>query len=142
MGHCDSSAQHGSDGEVFAARRGIAETVAAHHHAAVGHPQLHPFRANLKYSGAWLLLALVRCYQVFLGPFLGGACKFHPSCSNYAYQAIARHGARRGLVLAMKRLGRCRPFTRGGFDPVPDALEPDAPALTVPHSFVTQGKAQ
>jgi putative membrane protein insertion efficiency factor len=68
----------------------------------------------------WLLLFLVRCYQVFLGPFFGGACKFHPSCSQYAFEAIERHGARRGLWLAMKRLGRCRPFTQGGFDPVPD----------------------
>jgi hypothetical protein len=62
----------------------------------------------------------VRFYKIFLSPFLGGACKFYPSCSNYAYEAIARHGARRGIVLALKRLGRCRPFTQGGFDPVPD----------------------
>jgi putative membrane protein insertion efficiency factor len=70
-----------------------------------------------------LLLGVLRCYQVFLGPFLGGACKFYPSCSNYAYQAIEQHGARRGIALAMKRLGRCRPFTKGGFDPVPDTVE-------------------
>ena len=101
---------------------------------------MHPFRANLNSAGAWLLLALVRCYQVFLGPFLGGACKFHPSCSNYAYQAIARHGARRGFVLAMKRLGRCRPFTKGGFDPVPDTLELDLPDIAARQSFATQGK--
>jgi uncharacterized protein len=80
----------------------------------------------MKSAGVWLLLAFVRCYQVFLGPFLGGACKFHPSCSNYAYQAIERHGARRGFVLAMKRLGRCRPFTKGGFDPVPDLVQGSA----------------
>jgi uncharacterized protein len=60
--------------------------------------------------------------MILLSPFFGGACKFHPSCSNYAYEAIARHGARRGVVLAVKRLLRCRPFTMGGFDPVP---EPD-----------------
>lgn len=71
----------------------------------------------------WFLLGFLRCYQIFLGPFLGGACKFYPSCSNYAYQAIERHGARRGFILAMKRLGRCRPFTRGGFDPVPDSMQ-------------------
>jgi putative membrane protein insertion efficiency factor len=61
--------------------------------------------------------------MIFLSPFLGGACKFEPSCSNYAYEAIARHGAGRGTVLALKRLLRCRPFTVGGFDPVPDSVE-------------------
>jgi len=66
------------------------------------------------------LLALVRTYQILLSPFFGGACKFYPSCSNYALEAIQRHGAARGFVLAMKRLGRCRPFTKGGYDPVPE----------------------
>jgi putative membrane protein insertion efficiency factor len=70
----------------------------------------------------WLLLLLVRFYQIFFSPFLGGACKFYPSCSRYAQEAIATHGARRGAWLALKRLLRCRPFTKGGFDPVP---EPD-----------------
>jgi putative membrane protein insertion efficiency factor len=74
-------------------------------------------------AGAWLLLAFVRFYQVFLSPFLGGACKFYPSCSNYTYESIARHGSRRGFALAVRRLGRCRPFTQGGFDPVPDEEE-------------------
>jgi putative membrane protein insertion efficiency factor len=71
---------------------------------------------------AWVLLGFVRFYVVFLSPFLGGACKFYPSCSNYAYQAVAMHGARRGSLLAMKRLLRCRPFTTGGFDPVPEMI--------------------
>jgi len=62
--------------------------------------------------------------MVLLSPFFGGACKFHPSCSNYAYEAIARHGVRRGVALALKRLLRCRPFTKGGFDPVPEDLPP------------------
>jgi uncharacterized protein len=70
----------------------------------------------------WLLLLLLRFYMLLLSPFFGGACKFHPSCSNYAYEAIALHGARRGVVLALKRLLRCRPFTKGGFDPVPDVI--------------------
>jgi putative membrane protein insertion efficiency factor len=74
----------------------------------------------------WILLASLRLYKVFLSPFFGGACKYHPSCSNYAYEAIERHGARRGFVLALKRLSRCRPFTQGGYDPVPDLLEPRA----------------
>ena len=74
---------------------------------------------------AGTLLAIFRAYQIFLSPFLGGACKFYPSCSNYAYQAVARHGARRGLVLALKRLGRCRPFTKGGVDLVPEVDAPE-----------------
>ncbi len=73
--------------------------------------------------GVWVLLAFLRFYIVFLSPFFGGACKFYPSCSNYAVEAITKHGVRRGVALAARRLLRCRPFTQGGFDPVPDALE-------------------
>lgn len=73
--------------------------------------------------GAWVALTFVRFYQVFLSPFLGGACRFYPSCSQYAYEAIERHGARRGVLLAVKRLVRCRPFGPGGFDPVPEETE-------------------
>jgi uncharacterized protein len=68
---------------------------------------------------------VVRFYIAFLSPIFGGACKFQPSCSNYASEAIARYGARHGGILALKRLGRCRPFTHGGFDPVPDLPEFD-----------------
>jgi hypothetical protein len=71
-------------------------------------------------AAKWLLLLFVRFYQIFFSPFLGGACKFYPSCSRYAQEAIELHGARRGAWLAVKRLGRCRPFTKGGFDPVPE----------------------
>jgi putative membrane protein insertion efficiency factor len=76
--------------------------------------------ATTQTIGAYALMFLVRFYMIFLSPFFGGACKFEPSCSNYAYKAIAVHGARRGSVLALKRLLRCRPFTVGGFDPVPE----------------------
>ena len=73
--------------------------------------------------GVWVSLALVQFYRIFLSHFFGGACKFHPSCSKYAQEAITRHGVKRGIVLALKRLGRCRPFTQGGFDPMPDICE-------------------
>jgi putative membrane protein insertion efficiency factor len=66
-----------------------------------------------------LLLALVRAYQLALSPMLGGACRYYPSCSCYAHEAIARHGSVRGALLAVKRLARCHPFTAGGYDPVP-----------------------
>jgi uncharacterized protein len=68
-------------------------------------------------------LLLVRFYIVLLSPFLGGACKFYPSCSNYALEAVSKHGAWRGFLLSAKRLGRCRPFTKGGYDPVPETLD-------------------
>ena len=77
---------------------------------------------TVRVAGKWALLFFVRFYQIFLSPFFGGACKFYPSCSRYGYEAIAKHGAWRGSVLAMKRLLRCRPFTKGGFDPVPDVV--------------------
>ncbi|HVB34471.1 MAG TPA: membrane protein insertion efficiency factor YidD [Patescibacteria group bacterium] len=62
-------------------------------------------------------------YQATIGPLLGGACKFQPSCSHYARQAVARYGWR-GVPMALGRLVRCRPFHAGGWDPVPD-LDPD-----------------
>jgi putative membrane protein insertion efficiency factor len=101
-----------------------------------------PPHAKAKTFGAWWLLAFVRFYKIFFSPFLGGACKFYPSCSNYAQEAIELHGARRGALLALKRLGRCRPFTKGGFDPVPDAEDLDASWLRsdVPFVGTMQGK--
>ena len=68
---------------------------------------------------ARLLLLLVEGYRVLLSPLLGGHCRFWPSCSAYAEEAIRRHGARRGTALALARLLRCQPFHRGGIDPVP-----------------------
>jgi len=61
----------------------------------------------------------IRVYQRALSPALGARCRFHPSCSKYAYEAIEVHGALRGFWLATKRIGRCQPFFEGGFDPVP-----------------------
>ena len=75
---------------------------------------------NLRSLSRWLALASVRIYQIFLGPFLGGGCRFQPSCSAYAYEAIEKFGARRGAWLAAKRLIRCRPFSKAGLDPVPE----------------------
>ena len=65
------------------------------------------------------LLLLIRIYQIALSPVLGPACRFEPTCSEYAYQAIACHGWMRGSLLAIKRILRCHPFNPGGFDPVP-----------------------
>jgi putative membrane protein insertion efficiency factor len=66
-----------------------------------------------------VLIGLIRLYQFTLSGWLGGQCRFYPSCSNYAAEAIARHGALRGVALATWRLARCGPFTAGGVDHVP-----------------------
>ena len=71
---------------------------------------------------------LIRAYQLTLSPFIGNQCRFHPSCSNYALQAVDAHGAIKGSWLALKRLGRCHPFNAGGFDPVPGATNSPAAA--------------
>lgn len=69
-----------------------------------------------------LCLGAIRLYQFFISPLLGPACRFVPSCSQYTYEAIQRHGIARGLFLGMKRLARCHPFHPGGYDPVPKHL--------------------
>lgn len=66
------------------------------------------------------LMALVRGYRLLCSPMLGSSCRFEPSCSAYALQALGQHGATAGTYLTLRRLGRCQPFCRGGHDPVPD----------------------
>jgi uncharacterized protein len=127
MGHSDSSAHVSGHGGVCGGDERIAEAPAEARRGNLKHNSL---RETLRSAGKWILLLFVRFYQVFLSPFFGGACKFYPSCSRYGYEAIAKHGAWRGSVLAVKRLLRCRPFTKGGFDPVPGVVdEADASEL-------------
>ena len=127
MGHCHSSAQFGGHGEIRAADRRLAEIAAAR--GKQGQLTQESIttessaRAQVHSVGVWVLLVFLRFYIVFLSPFFGGACKFYPSCSNYAVEAVSKYGVRRGIAVAAKRLLRCRPFTQGGFDPVPDALD-------------------
>jgi putative membrane protein insertion efficiency factor len=66
-----------------------------------------------------ILLAAIRGYQLMFSPMYAGSCRFVPSCSAYAVEAVRRHGAFRGSLLSLKRLARCRPLARHGFDPVP-----------------------
>ncbi len=71
-----------------------------------------------------LLLGLVRIYQYLISPLLGPACRFHPSCSAYTYEAIKEYGTLKGIYMGLRRILRCHPFNPGGYDPVP----PHAPA--------------
>ena len=64
---------------------------------------------------------LIRAYQLLVSPLLGPRCRFYPSCSQYALDAITQHGSLRGGWLALRRLARCHPFHSGGYDPVPHA---------------------
>jgi hypothetical protein len=67
----------------------------------------------------FLAIGLLRLYKLLLSPFLPPACRFYPSCSQYAAEAIEKHGILRGGILAAKRLVRCHPLDPGGVDPVP-----------------------
>ena len=67
-----------------------------------------------------VLIALVRFYQTAISPYKKPCCKYYPTCSNYAVEAIERFGAFKGSFLALYRILRCNPFSRGGYDPVPE----------------------
>ena len=79
------------------------------------------------------LLGLIALYRLTLSWWLGGQCRFSPTCSHYAEEAIRTHGALRGSLLAVRRVLRCNPFGRGGIDPVPAGRSYDA-AIRNPHA--------
>lgn len=79
-------------------------------------------RALLRATGApmrWVLLGLIRVYRITLSGWLGGQCRFYPTCSHYAEEAVRVHGAFKGSAMATWRIARCGPFTDGGVDHVP-----------------------
>jgi len=73
-----------------------------------------------------LLIGLVKAYRLLLSPWLGNACRFEPTCSAYALEALDRHGATVGSYLVLCRLARCQPWCQGGHDPVPPSTESGA----------------
>ena len=73
-----------------------------------------------------ILIGLIRAYQLVLSPLMGRQCRFEPTCSCYAIEAIQRHGSVRGGWLGIKRICRCHPFSPGGYDPVPESRDPPA----------------
>jgi len=85
----------------------------------MAHSESSAVKNNGVGAGVRVGVTLVRAYQLLLGPFLGGGCRFDPSCSEYAIQALTEHGVRRGVALAARRIARCHPFGHAGCDPVP-----------------------
>jgi putative membrane protein insertion efficiency factor len=78
-------------------------------------------------AAAWLLIGVLTGYRRLISPLLAARCRFYPSCSAYALEAVRVHGAARGSWLAVRRLARCHPFHPGGLDPVPPARYPARP---------------
>jgi putative membrane protein insertion efficiency factor len=116
MEHCDSSEALGGRGALCASRSRVGAPA----------PEPGPERAapGELSRAARVLLFAVRVYQTFFSGLMPSACKFYPTCSHYAAEAVRLHGARRGSWLALRRLLRCHPFTRGGVDLVPDPAQP------------------
>lgn len=71
----------------------------------------------------WLVVAVLRGYRTLVSPLYGPVCRYHPSCSAYALEAVSRHGPLRGGWLAARRVVRCNPWSHGGYDPVPGAAD-------------------
>lgn len=69
-----------------------------------------------------LLIGAIRIYRKTLSPFIGQQCRFEPTCSHYGEEAIAKHGALRGTILTVWRILRCGPWSKGGYDPVPETF--------------------
>jgi putative membrane protein insertion efficiency factor len=85
----------------------------------------------------YVLIGLLRAYRAVISPIYGQVCRYHPSCSAYALDAVREHGSIRGSWLAVRRLARCHPWAAGGYDPVP--LKSGAPAGPGSTTFPQQG---
>lgn len=76
----------------------------------------------------YVLIGVLKAYRFAISPLYGQVCRYHPSCSAYALEAVTAHGSLRGSWLAARRLGRCHPWAAGGYDPVPLGATADSPA--------------
>lgn len=74
---------------------------------------------SLRKALVWLPVKLIRLYQITLSPYMGKNCRFTPTCSAYAIEALQKHGLLKGSCLAVWRILRCNPYCKGGYDPVP-----------------------
>ena len=68
----------------------------------------------------WLLIGFLKAYRFAISPLYGQVCRYHPTCSAYALEAVTKHGSIKGSWLAVRRIGRCHPWAAGGYDPVPE----------------------
>ena len=85
---------------------------------------LHNLINNLEKYFVKVLLFFINIYKVFISPYLGQNCRYHPTCSTYAKDALQIHGLRKGVALSLKRISKCHPFVGSGFDLVPGKDEP------------------
>lgn len=129
MGHCGESAQGRSPHPLRHADAGIAAAVPGQSSGCecfAGHATGDESAACGRSAGGFLrtiALAAIGFYRAAISPALPSSCRFYPTCSVYAYEAVSAWGLRRGLWLTIKRLGRCRPFGPYGYDPVPERTE-------------------
>lgn len=94
----------------------------------------------------YVLIGLLKAYRAAISPLYGQVCRYHPSCSAYALEAVTRHGSIRGTWLAVRRVGRCHPWAAGGYDPVPgsvpSAATPDSDPAARPDPAPVPGPSQ
>lgn len=92
---------------------------AASEEVSIPTPTCHAPIGRLGRVMTWPFVLVILAYRCTLSPFIGRQCRFHPTCSIYGLEAYRVHGAWRGTVMTVRRIGRCHPFSRGGYDPVP-----------------------